>query len=157
MSFDFETEKKTTTRKRKSRLRRPSPRTARARRPSPSRPVAQKAQVSILDSPKVPPELPSPSRIDPNFEQLKIALEAQRRELGRMIADAMVALRAACWSGDAEEGAAIADAFHNVPGMMFAETFEWNWFRGELERYADRYPERGRAWLERLDAIERSP
>ena len=39
--------------------------------------VAQKAQVSILESPKVPPELPSPSRIDPNFEQLKIALEAQ--------------------------------------------------------------------------------
>ena len=39
--------------------------------------VAQKAQLSILEAPKVPPELPSPSRIDPNFEQLKIALEAQ--------------------------------------------------------------------------------
>ena len=40
-------------------------------------PVAQRAQVTILETPKVAPELPSPTRIDPNFEQLKIALEAQ--------------------------------------------------------------------------------
>lgn len=40
-------------------------------------PVAQRAQVSILETPKVAPELPSPSKIDPGLEQLKIALEAQ--------------------------------------------------------------------------------
>ncbi|MBL8603454.1 MAG: hypothetical protein JNK72_16135 [Myxococcales bacterium] len=40
-------------------------------------PVAAKAQVTFLESPKVAPELPSPSKIDPGFEATRIALENQ--------------------------------------------------------------------------------
>jgi hypothetical protein len=40
-------------------------------------PAAQRAQVSVLESPAVAVDLPSPARIDPNLEQFKVALEAQ--------------------------------------------------------------------------------
>ena len=40
-------------------------------------PIAQKVQVSILETPKMPAELPSPSKIDPGLEATKMALEAQ--------------------------------------------------------------------------------
>lgn len=40
-------------------------------------PVAQKAQVTVLETPKMPVDLPSPTKIDPNLEATKIALEAQ--------------------------------------------------------------------------------
>jgi hypothetical protein len=40
-------------------------------------PIAQKVQVSILETPRMPSELPSPSKIDPGLEATQIALEAQ--------------------------------------------------------------------------------
>ncbi|MDO9022761.1 MAG: hypothetical protein Q8S73_16315 [Deltaproteobacteria bacterium] len=40
-------------------------------------PIAQKVQVSILETPKMPSELPSPSKIDPGLEATKMAIEAQ--------------------------------------------------------------------------------
>ncbi len=40
-------------------------------------PIAQKVQVGILETPKMPSELPSPSKIDPGLEATKMALEAQ--------------------------------------------------------------------------------
>ena len=40
-------------------------------------PVAQKAQVTVLETPKMPADLPSPAKIDPNLEATKMALEAQ--------------------------------------------------------------------------------
>jgi hypothetical protein len=40
-------------------------------------PVAQRAQVVVLETPTVASELPPPSKIDPGFEQLKVAVEAQ--------------------------------------------------------------------------------
>ncbi len=40
-------------------------------------PVAQRAQVKVLEAPKVAAELPSPARIDPGLQQLEVAVEAQ--------------------------------------------------------------------------------
>ena len=40
-------------------------------------PVAQRAQVSVLETPRVAADLPPPNKIDPNLEQLKVALEGQ--------------------------------------------------------------------------------
>lgn len=40
-------------------------------------PVAQKAQITLMETPKLASDLPSPTKIDPNFDALKIALEAQ--------------------------------------------------------------------------------
>jgi hypothetical protein len=40
-------------------------------------PIGQKVQVTILETPKMPFDLPSPSKIDPGLEATKMALEAQ--------------------------------------------------------------------------------
>lgn len=40
-------------------------------------PIGQKVQLSILETPKMPSELPSPSKIDPGLEATKMAIEAQ--------------------------------------------------------------------------------
>jgi hypothetical protein len=39
--------------------------------------LPQKVQVTVLEAPRLPAELPSPTKIDPGLEQLKIALEAR--------------------------------------------------------------------------------
>lgn len=39
--------------------------------------VAQKTQLRLLEAPKLPPELPQPSKLDPNLDQTKIAIESQ--------------------------------------------------------------------------------
>lgn len=39
--------------------------------------IAQKSQVKVLETPKLPPELPAPQRLDPNLDQTKIAVESQ--------------------------------------------------------------------------------
>lgn len=40
-------------------------------------PIGQKVQVTILETPKMPSDLPSPSKIDPGLEATKMAVEAQ--------------------------------------------------------------------------------
>jgi hypothetical protein len=40
-------------------------------------PLPQKVQVTVLEAPRLPVDLPSPTKIDPGLEQLKIALEAR--------------------------------------------------------------------------------
>lgn len=40
-------------------------------------PVGQKVQITILESPALPAELPPPSKIDPGLEATRVALEAQ--------------------------------------------------------------------------------
>lgn len=44
---------------------------------------------------------------------------AQRAALGELIAEAFCRIRDLAWSGDSEEIARIADAFHNLPVAMF--------------------------------------
>jgi hypothetical protein len=40
-------------------------------------PVGQRVQITILETPAMPPELPPPSKIDPGLEATRVALEAQ--------------------------------------------------------------------------------
>lgn len=40
-------------------------------------PVGQKVQITILETPKLPADLPPPSKIDPGLEATRVALEAQ--------------------------------------------------------------------------------
>ncbi len=40
-------------------------------------PIGQKVQVTILETPRMPSDLPSPSKIDPGLEATKMAVEAQ--------------------------------------------------------------------------------
>ncbi len=40
-------------------------------------PIAQKVQLTILETPKMPSDLPGPSKIDPGLEATKVAIEAQ--------------------------------------------------------------------------------
>jgi len=40
-------------------------------------PVAQRAQITVLETPAVAADLPAPHKIDPNLEQLKVVLEGQ--------------------------------------------------------------------------------
>ncbi len=40
-------------------------------------PLEQKSQVTLLETPRLPADLPSPSKIDPGLEATKLALEAR--------------------------------------------------------------------------------
>lgn len=65
----------------------------------------------------------------------------ERRKLCEMIYRAFLEIRILGWNGKTEQAAALADAFHNVPNMMWSEDFSLFFFRNFLESYQQRFPE----------------
>ena len=66
--------------------------------------------------------------------------ESQRVRLLDMVARAFIEIRMLGWSGQSEQAADIADAFHNIP----REIYGWGCWniritRGMLESYQDKY------------------
>ena len=66
--------------------------------------------------------------------------DRQIRLFGEMLAAALRDIRHLGWEGKSEQAAALADAFHNLPAMMYTNKFSFVWFRGSLEHYHDQYP-----------------
>lgn len=83
--------------------------------------------------------------------------ERQRELLNQMLYHVMVEIRILCWGGHMEQAAALADAFHNLPCVMYSEQFSFPQFRCELESYQNRYPppeyQRGPNYIEMLDKV----
>jgi hypothetical protein len=65
--------------------------------------------------------------------------ENQIRLLCQMMHHAFLELRVLGWRGQAEQAADLADAFHNLPVVMFSRDFNWSWFKQSLEAYQNRY------------------
>ena len=66
--------------------------------------------------------------------------DEQRRLLCEMIYRAFVEMRMLGWSGNTEQAADLADAFHNLPLVMYRDDFSWSFFRHFLVTYQTKYP-----------------
>jgi hypothetical protein len=54
---------------------------------------------------------------------------------------AFLEIRVLGWEGKAEQAAELADAFHNLPNLLFSDHFDWDSFRDlYLADYQQKYP-----------------
>jgi hypothetical protein len=84
----------------------------------------------------------------------------QREQLCEMIFHALVDIRALAWNGKAEQAADLADAFHNLPVVIWQPGFSCRYFRDYLLRYLQRCSEEKRQhfnYIEMLDQITGLP
>jgi hypothetical protein len=70
---------------------------------------------------------------------LKLITERQKELLNQMLFHAMVEIRNLCWGGQTEQAAALSDAFHELPSVMYSEQFSFSWFRKSLEAYQTKH------------------
>jgi hypothetical protein len=75
----------------------------------------------------------------------------QLRQLGGLIASALTEIRAHC--DKPRVVFALADAFHNLPRVMFAPEFSWSWALIFFEGLEREQPEIGRRYIEAFDTI----
>jgi len=69
--------------------------------------------------------------------------DAQRQKLSDMLYSALLEIRILGRLGRAVQAADLADAFHNVPNGMWADTFSLTFLRDTfLLPYCKKYPER---------------
>ena len=61
-----------------------------------------------------------------------------------MLHYALVEIRNLCWSGKAEQAAALSDVFHNLPVIMYSSEISFPWLKKELESYQAKYRLPGR-------------
>ncbi len=88
------------------------------------------------------------------FPDAKLLSELQRQKLCEMIYRALLEVRILGWGGKAEQAADLADAFHNLPTMLWSEDFSLDFFRKFLESYHQKYSESGGInYLKMLDRI----
>jgi len=81
--------------------------------------------------------------------------EAQRKALGLFLYWALLELRLLTGSGQAEQARDLVDAIHNLPALMWSETFSLSRFReGFLRHYVQRWGDQ-REYLGRLDDVEK--
>jgi hypothetical protein len=71
-----------------------------------------------------------------------------------MIHRALLEVRVLGWDGKTEQTADLADAFHNLPAMLWSEELSLTFFRTFLEAYREKYPDGGGAgYLRMLDEV----
>ena len=73
--------------------------------------------------------------------------------LGELIAFAFIEPRMLGWEGKAEQVADLADAFHNLPRVMFWDNFDWSMARGMMQSYLNKWPDHRYDYVAMLDAI----
>ena len=84
--------------------------------------------------------------------------EVQKQKLSAMVGDALTEIRASGRDGKLSQATALADAFHNVPVMMWTAHFSLGWFRRTLESYHRSFPTGGYVdHLQQLSKIESMP
>lgn len=66
--------------------------------------------------------------------------EQQRRLFCEMMHRAFVEIRGLGFQGKSEQAEALADAFHNLPLMMYQPNFDWARSRRYFEAYNNKYP-----------------
>ena len=76
------------------------------------------------------------------FEDRQVPTEAERKHLSRLMYLAFCDLRALAREGRNEQARALAEAFHNVPLLMYTEDFSFQAFREFLSSYQNKYPDK---------------
>jgi hypothetical protein len=69
----------------------------------------------------------------------RLLTEHERRELCKMLFNALLEIRGLGNEGKAEQAADVADAFHNLPIFLWSDQFSLSLFRKFLEEYQQKY------------------
>ena len=75
----------------------------------------------------------------PLWKDAGLPTEAEQQVLARLMYLAFCDLRTLAREGKSEQARALADAFHNVPLLMFTKDFSFSAFRDSLARYQGKY------------------
>ena len=86
------------------------------------------------------------------FPDSRMPTEQERQKLCEMLFYALLEMRGLGNEGKAEQVAALADAFHNLPAYMWSSDFSFSCFRTFLQVYQEDYP-KGYNYLKMLDEI----
>src|SRR5262245_47191195 len=91
---------------------------------------------------------------DNEASEARSLTEQERQELGKILFNALLEIRALCWEGKSEQAADVANAFHNLPIYLWSDQFSLSLFRRFLEEYQQKYQEVGCFnYVEMLDEI----
>ncbi|MBA2620784.1 MAG: hypothetical protein H0U87_06260 [Acidobacteria bacterium] len=75
--------------------------------------------------------------------------------LCRMMAYAFTEIRMLGWENNAERAADLADAFHNLPILLFDDEFDWDFFRNSyLKEYENKHSKSSFDYVAMLDKIK---
>jgi len=75
--------------------------------------------------------------------------------LCRMMSYAFTEIRILGWEGKSKRAADLADAFHNLPILLFSDEFDWDFFRNSfLRNYQENHPLSTFNYVAMLDKIE---
>ena len=89
------------------------------------------------------------------FEDSRLPTEQERRKLCELLYRALLDLRLLCWRGSAQQAADLADAFHELPALLWSESFSLSLFRKYLEGYELKYPEADFKYVKMFDNLFR--
>jgi hypothetical protein len=81
--------------------------------------------------------------------------DEQRRLLCEMMYRAFIEMRILGWGGKSEQAADLADAFHNLPIVMYRSDFSWSFFRHFLDTYQRKYPRNAGSLNDYLAMLEK--
>jgi hypothetical protein len=79
--------------------------------------------------------------------------DAQRKALCHLMMDAFTHIRVLGWSGEAQHAADVADAFHNLPVLMWQDNLSLRWFRDDLVARLQKNSSEAQRYVARIDAI----
>ncbi|MBI5367873.1 MAG: hypothetical protein HZA54_12610 [Planctomycetes bacterium] len=84
----------------------------------------------------------------------RLPTDEQREKLCAMMGDAFLEIRMLGWTGQAQQAADLADAFHNVPRGMWSDEFSLRFLRDAfLSPYQEKYAERSFDYVAKVDEI----
>jgi len=91
---------------------------------------------------------------DWRFPDSRMPTERERQKLCIMLHFALLEIRLLGHEGKAKQAHDLADAFHNLPELLWSDVFSFNFFRNFLQGYQEQYQENSRFnYLAMLDEI----
>jgi len=70
--------------------------------------------------------------------------DAERKNLSRLMYLAFVDVRALALNGNSQQAKDLAEAFHNIPLLMYTPDFSFKVFRDFLQNYRQKYTNQAR-------------
>jgi hypothetical protein len=78
------------------------------------------------------------------FEDARMPTDSERRNLSRLMYFAFVDVRALILHGDPRQAKDLAEAFHNIPLLMYTPDFSFKAFHDFLANYQEKYADKAR-------------
>lgn len=93
--------------------------------------------------------------LNEKYGDCRVLVDWERQKLCEMLFRSLIEIRILALNGESERIAELADAFHNLPELLYSENFSMKYFRMFLKNYHEKYPgnKTGGTFLEMLDNI----